>query len=83
VTAILDTHTLIWAGQAQHRLSPTARAVFSDPDNVFLVSAATAWEIATKVRLGKLPEATALEANFVAIVAGQATSLSPLRQRTH
>ena len=78
MTAILDTHTLIWAGQAQHRLSPTARAVFSDPDNVFLVSAATAWEIATKVRLGKLSEATELEANFVAIVAGAGYKLVPV-----
>jgi PIN domain nuclease of toxin-antitoxin system len=78
VTAILDTHTLIWAGQAQHRLGPMARTAFSNPDNVFLVSAATAWEIATKVRLGKLPEAKALEANFVTIVTEAGYKLVPI-----
>lgn len=30
-----------------------------------MVSAASAWEIATKVRLGKLPDAVDLEANFL------------------
>jgi PIN domain nuclease of toxin-antitoxin system len=36
--------------------------------NVILVSAASAWEIATKVRLGKLPGAEALERDFLEIV---------------
>ena len=32
--------------------------------NVLLVSAASAWEIATKVRLGRLPQAAELAADF-------------------
>lgn len=69
MTALLDTHAIVWAGQSQQRLGSEARAVFSDPSAVLLVSAASAWEIATKVRLGKLPEAAALEINFVKLIA--------------
>ncbi len=36
----------------------------ADPANTVLVSAASAWEIATKVRIGKLPGAVALVADF-------------------
>ena len=39
--------------------------VVSDPANAIVVSAASAWEIATKVRLGKLPGAVALERRFM------------------
>jgi len=59
---LLDTQALIWAGQSPELLGATARATIADARNELLVSAATAWEIATKVRIGKLPEAIALEA---------------------
>jgi len=36
----------------------------AESSNVLLVSAASAWEIATKVRLGKLPTAKELAADF-------------------
>jgi len=39
-------------------------AINAEADSV-LVSAASAWEIATKVRLGKLPGAQALERRFL------------------
>jgi PIN domain nuclease of toxin-antitoxin system len=79
MTALLDTHALIWAGDAQQRLGEEARAIISDKDSVLMVSAATAWEIATKVRLGKLPEAIGLERDFVTIVTGAGYKLVPLR----
>ncbi len=52
---LLDTCTLIWATLAPSALSSEARQIVADESNVILVSAASAWEIATKVRLGKLP----------------------------
>jgi PIN domain nuclease of toxin-antitoxin system len=64
VTALLDTHTILWAGQSRERLSPRVLAILSDESYGLLVSAASAWEIATKVRLGKFPEARALEERF-------------------
>jgi PIN domain nuclease of toxin-antitoxin system len=52
---LLDTHTLLWAINAAPSLSSRARKLIEDGSNEILVSAASAWEIATKVRLGKLP----------------------------
>jgi PIN domain nuclease of toxin-antitoxin system len=54
---LLDTHALLWWLFDDPKLSVAARAAIADPDNEVLVSAASAWEIATKARLGKLPEA--------------------------
>lgn len=51
---LLDTHTLIWAVDDPSRLSSPATATLQDPANELLVSAATIWEIAIKVGLGKL-----------------------------
>ena len=57
---LLDTHAFVWAIGAPDRLSQRARAVISDSSNELLVSAVTAFEIATKHRLGKFPEAASL-----------------------
>ena len=51
---LLDTHALIWWLAGDARLPADARdAINGDRERVF-VSAASAWEIATKMRLGKL-----------------------------
>jgi PIN domain nuclease of toxin-antitoxin system len=65
---LLDTCTLIWATLSPAALSEQARAIIADESNEILVSAASAWEIATKVRLGKLPGAEKLEANYLAVM---------------
>ena len=57
---LLDTHTLIWWALDLNKLSKAARRTITDFDNEIFVSAATAWEITTKFRLGKLPEAEPL-----------------------
>ena len=62
---ILDTHTLIWATANPSRLSREAAKVVADPANEILVSAASAWEIATKVRLGKMPDSEPMEGRFM------------------
>ena len=54
------------------RLSKTAKALIADPANPILVSAASAWEIATKVRKGKLPGAEGLAADLPGQIAEQA-----------
>lgn len=66
---LLDTHTLIWWMTGDLHLSASAHALIKAKQNTFLVSAASAWEIATKVRLGKLPSAAELIQNFVADLA--------------
>jgi len=63
--ALLDTHTLIWWMTTDPHLSKPAHALIKNRDNSSLVSAVSAWEIATKVRLGRLPAAADLIRNFV------------------
>lgn len=62
--ALLDTHALLWWLSDEPGLTETARGVIAQTRNVIYVSAASAWEIATKVRLGKLPGAADLVADF-------------------
>ncbi len=66
---LLDTHTLIWWMTSDPHLSRFAHNLIKQQDNISLVSAVSAWEIATKVRLGRLPAASDLVQNFVADLA--------------
>ncbi|MFN7870827.1 MAG: type II toxin-antitoxin system VapC family toxin [Cyanobacteriota bacterium] len=61
---LLDTHVLLWALLEPEKLSPKLRIALEDSDNILVVSAATAWEIATKWRLGKLRHAQAVVENY-------------------
>ena len=58
--ALLDTHALLWWFAGSKRLSLAGRTLIEDEGNIIFVSAASAWEIATKVRIGKLPGAKVL-----------------------
>lgn len=53
LTLLLDTATLIWAVSSPDRLSTTARDAL-DGGGELVVSAASAWEVATKHRIGRL-----------------------------
>jgi len=64
VTVLLDTHALFWAVREPHRLSAEAHDVMSDASVPLLVSAASAWEMATKHRLGRWPEISDFVRNF-------------------
>lgn len=57
---LIDTHALIWWSIEDPQLSLRASNAIRDESNEVYVSAATAWEIATKHRVGRLPEANAL-----------------------
>jgi PIN domain nuclease of toxin-antitoxin system len=61
---LLDTHVLLWALLEPQKLSPQLRDALEDSDNTLVVSAASAWEIATKWRLGKLPHARSVVENY-------------------
>jgi PIN domain nuclease of toxin-antitoxin system len=63
--ALLDTHALLWWLADDPALSRPAKNFISETKNAVIVSAASAWEIATKVRLGKLPSGAELAADFV------------------
>ena len=51
---LLDTHALLWWWSDEALLPSLVRETVSDPEVVAFVSAASAWEVATKVRLGRL-----------------------------
>lgn len=61
---LLDTHALLWWLSDDPNLSRRARTVIGTTSNTVFVSAVSAWEIATKVRLGKLPSGAELVADF-------------------
>ena len=69
--ALMDTHTLLWWLDGDEHLSLVARRWIETDEHRILISAASAWEIATKVRIGKLPGAQAVAANFHACVINQ------------
>ncbi|WP_067970937.1 type II toxin-antitoxin system VapC family toxin [Mycolicibacter icosiumassiliensis] len=60
VTYLLDTHAVLWALTAPARLGGNARKVLTDRSAPIVVSTVSAWELSTKQRLGKLPQADAI-----------------------
>lgn len=68
MTILLDTCAVIWATLAPASLSSPARRAIAREETVVMVSAASAWEIATKVRLGRLPGAEELERNYLDVM---------------
>ncbi len=75
---LLDTHALIWATMSSKLVSIAAGQILHDEGNEILVSAASAWEIATKVRLGKLTEAERLERAFFEVIEIAGYTLLPI-----
>jgi PIN domain nuclease of toxin-antitoxin system len=68
---LLDTHAFLWWLAGDDALSATARVAITDAGNSIFVSAASAWEIATKHRSGKLPGVTAIVADLDRAIADQ------------
>lgn len=63
---LLDTHALLWWLTGNDAMADSVRDEIAHKSNKVGVSAATAWEIATKVRLGKLVIASEIVQNFSA-----------------
>lgn len=61
---LLDTHALLWWLADDPALTRAARNIIADAKNTVFISAASAWEISTKVRLGRLPTAADLVSDF-------------------
>jgi PIN domain nuclease of toxin-antitoxin system len=60
VSYLLDTHAFIWLTSRRRSVRPEVLGLLNQADSRVLVSAVSALEVATKVRLGKLEEARAL-----------------------
>ena len=75
---LLDTHAFLWWLAGSQRLSRSARRAIEDEVNDVLVSAASAWEITTKHRLGKLPEANQVALDVSGTIASQSFEELPI-----
>ncbi|MDE2912904.1 MAG: type II toxin-antitoxin system VapC family toxin [Paracoccaceae bacterium] len=71
VSALLDTHAFLWWISDSARLSRRARTFIADEANDIVVSAASAWEITTKFRIGKLAGCEAVAVDVVGQISGQ------------
>ena len=61
---LLDTHVFVWAVADPERLSKAAADAIRLPGNDLFLSSAVAWELATKYRIGKFPQAKAIIDDF-------------------
>jgi PIN domain nuclease of toxin-antitoxin system len=68
---LLDTHAFLWWVAGDAALSMRARSAIEDTGNTVFVSAASAWEIATKFRVGKLPGAARIVADLSGVIVAQ------------
>jgi PIN domain nuclease of toxin-antitoxin system len=71
VQLLLDTHTFLWWLAGDDSLSGHARTAIADEANSVFISAASAWEITTKHRIGKLSGVGAIVADLKTAIADQ------------
>ena len=68
---LLDTHAFLWWIADSGRLSAVVRQMIADEANDIIVSAASAWEITTKYRIGKLPGAEPVALDVAGAISAQ------------
>jgi PIN domain nuclease of toxin-antitoxin system len=78
---LLDTHVWLWMQAAPKRLGSVAAERIADPDNEVLLSAASAWEIAIKYALGRLPLPAAPSEYVASRMARSGTAGLPVEHR--
>lgn len=78
VRLLLDTHALLWWLGGNEKMPLKVREAIADEDSSIFISAASIWEIATKHRLGKLPDAGAIIADLDGIMAEQGFKELPI-----
>jgi len=78
VRLLLDTHALLWWLTKSPLLPVSAQSLLRSRQNTLSVSAASAWEMATKVRLGKLDVAAEVVENFMFYLAREEFDVIPV-----
>jgi len=69
---LFDSHALVWFLLGNAKIPKQLRQNLDHPDTEFAISAVCIWEIATKVRRGKWPEAAAVIASLHDVLAKSA-----------
>jgi PIN domain nuclease of toxin-antitoxin system len=75
MTYLVDTHTFLWVLNAPEVLPPRVQSLVFDRSAILLVSIATPWEMAIKVKCGKLDAADILDDFEAAMMRGRITVL--------
>ena len=75
---LLDTHAVLWWSTDDSALPASARKYIAHYGTDVFVSAASAWEVATKYRLGRLPGAADIVADFVGFLSRQSFQELPV-----
>ena len=78
---LLDTHVAIWWMSKQEKLSSKAKALLLDDANTLYISIVSAWEVAIKTSLGKLPEFDGGVKAFLAEMEDNPVVFLPVRKR--
>ena len=78
---LLDTHAFLWWLDGDRRLRKKSRDLIADESHVVYLSAASAWEIATKYRIGKLPGAEEVARDVPQIASDQGFLALPITMR--
>ncbi|KUI38471.1 twitching motility protein PilT [Mycobacterium sp. IS-1496] len=77
MNVLLDTHTLLWLASSPADLDASALAIIADANSNVWVTAASAWEIAIKTRLGRL-DGEALLSAWADIISDMSTTELPI-----
>ncbi len=75
---LLDTHAFLWWLDGDPTLPARTRRLIGDQRTRVLVSAVTGWEITTKHRVGKMPDAAAVAADVAGAIASQGFLTLPI-----
>lgn len=78
---LLDTHAFLWFIGGSPRLSSSARTLIEAPENERLISAASIFEMAIKIGLGKLTVGQPLEQILAREIDSGAFALLPIEVR--
>lgn len=75
---LIDTHVLLWWLFDDRRLCKIGRDIIKNPNHRIVVSSVSAWEIATKHRIGKMPEAGSLLSSYSTLLEQMRFSQLPI-----
>jgi len=81
VSLLLDSHVFVWWLQDSPRLAASLRAAIAAPRETVFVSAATIWELALKISIGRLRIMEAGEASLDSYIDACGFTELPVRAR--
>jgi PIN domain nuclease of toxin-antitoxin system len=78
---LLDTHVAIWLASKREELSSQVKALLLDDTNTLSISIVSAWEVAIKASVGKLPDFDGGVKDFLAEMEDNPIVFLPVRKR--